>query len=98
MHGIHSYITDKKESEKTSEVTNLSEIYPDDQTLTDDVRADLENWPTMDEDISESTHKPPSNADSIGANETLTSKSSESASTQAPIPLPRKKKTDVCKS
>ena len=98
MHGIHTYITDKKESEKTSEVSNLPEIYPDDQTLTCDVRVDLENRPTMDEDISESTHKPPSNADNIGTNETLTSKSSESTSTEAPIPLPRKKKTDVCKS
>ena len=94
-------LTDIKESDKTTEISSYLEIYTDDQTVAYDIEAGLEDEPTMDKDISKSIHKPPLIDDSKETNKTLTSKSSESTSTEhpkAPTPLPRKKKTDNCKS
>ena len=61
----------------------------------------LESKPTMDKDISESTQKPSVKTNNADADETLTSETYQSTSTEhqsTPIPLPRRKKTNACKS
>ena len=107
-------IDKKGNNAKVSEDTKYLEVHhetPHTKCASDDSDSDeqvapyavvgLESKPTMDKDISESTQKPSVKANNADTDEILTSETCQSTSTEhqsTPIPLPRRKKTNACKS
>ena len=105
-------LIDKKgNNDKASEDTKYLEVYhetPHTKCASDGSDSDEQvvpyavvGKPTTDKDISESTQKPSVKANNADTDETLTSKTCQSTSTEhqsTPIPLPRRKKTNACKS
>ena len=98
-------------TDKASEDTKDLEIHhetPHTAHMSDDSDSDEQvmpyavvSKPTTDQDTSESTQEPSSPTHNTDIDETLSTESCRSTSTEhrpTPIPLPRKKKSNTCKS